>query len=76
MSINPDSIPRYAQPMDRGPEQSPKCEDCAFFKPLSKRGKGVCVVEVYGAETDADLMLADVMEVDRADEPCPDFKDV
>ena len=49
MSVNPDSIPRYEQPMDPAPER--RCGDCGHYEDVlcAHNGMGglvgVCCVE-------------------------------
>jgi len=76
--VNPDSIPRYKEPIWDEPE--PKtCADCCYYKEVSQTQNGltsyvgVCVFEVYQASTLKGLASADIAFVEPKDDACDDF---
>lgn len=79
--VNPDSIPRYAQPMDAEPPLR-TCGGCRFYKELRVRNDadrsvhcvGACVYEVFHARTPDELAVADVSWVEPDDEACGDWE--
>ena len=84
MSVNADSIPRYAEPTwDELSAQEPTCGDCAYYREVTQvQGAnkfvhciGVCIFDVFQANTFKELAKADLVEVDPTDEPCRDYKE-
>ena len=66
MAVNPDSIPRYPQPMDRAPLR--RCGDCAFCR---GGGELTCFWDIVSATLDGtDVDDADVRLVGPDDEAC------
>ena len=81
--VNPDSISRYAQPMDVEPT-GPVCGDCAFYQEFtvrmpadgSRHCVGACVHEVFAAHDLDDLAAASVSWAEPDDEACGEYRDV
>lgn len=71
VSVNPYTIPRYAEPPQE-PEY-PTCGECAYYR--EARHGGFCVFEIFQADTFERLAVADLAEADATDEPCRDFKE-
>ena len=85
MSIRADEIPRYAPPTWtelREPETE-TCGNCAYYRDVcSKQGAngythciGICIFEVFQADTFEELAKADPVEVSPTDESCTDYKE-
>ena len=63
-------------------EESETCADCAYYRDAINRQAsnglihliGVCVFEVFQADTFDELAKAALVEVDTSDEPCEDFR--
>ena len=78
--VNPDSIPRFKEPIWSEPE-SKTCADCCYYKEVSQTQNGltsymgVCVYEVFQADTFEALALADIAFVEPTDDECDDFKE-
>lgn len=59
------------------------CGDCDYYREVESDQRangvthciGVCVFEVFQADTFEQLAKADLVEVDPNDEPCTDFKE-
>ena len=79
--VNPDTIPRYAQPMDIEPT-GPTCGECAYYREVRKRQQangmvhsiGLCVCDVYQAKDADELATAEVYEADPDEEACDDWE--
>lgn len=60
-----------------------KCGDCVYYREVYSKQKsngmthyiGVCVFDVFQADTFERLERADLTEVDPTEEPCRDFKE-
>lgn len=75
----------YDDPRLQPPEEpeGPFCGDCAYYRDVTQmQGAnklihciGVCIFEVFQADTFKDLDKAELVEVDPADEPCRDYKE-
>ena len=63
-------------------QDSEKCGDCVYYRDVRNRQKangfthltGVCIYEVFQADTFEDLAKAALVEADPTEEPCQDFK--
>lgn len=72
--------PRLQPPEDPDRET---CSDCIYYREATQtQGAnglihfvGVCVFEVFQADTFKELAEAELVEVDPADEPCRDYKE-
>lgn len=80
--VNPDSIPRYPQERIRY-KADPTCSQCAYYRELAvmNRGKGpradlvgICVYEIFQADTFQELETADPITADPLSECCADFR--
>lgn len=72
MSINPESIPRYAQPLESAdPEYS--CCFCAYCKVVDDIP--LCVYGVFHAVKLSNLVLEDLVRVSLMDLACDKFKE-
>lgn len=75
----------YDDPRLQPPEEpeGPTCGDCTYYRDVFvKRNSngichclGVCVFEVFQADTFDKLATAELVEVDPSDEPCRDYKE-
>lgn len=85
MSITAENIPRYAPPTWaelREPETE-TCGNCVYYRDVySRQGAngythciGICIFEVFQADTFAALAKADPVEVNPTDESCTDYKE-
>lgn len=74
----------YQDPRLQPPEEPEQetCGDCDYYRDVCNKQKsnglthcvGVCIYEVFQADTFEQLAKADLVEVDPTDEPCCDFK--
>lgn len=75
----------YDDPRLQPPEEpeGPTCGDCAYYREVTQvQGAnkfihciGVCIFDVFQADTFKELAEAELVEVDPADEPCRDYKE-
>lgn len=75
----------YDDPRLQPPEEpeGPTCGDCTYYREVFvKRAAnglvhclGVCIFDVFQANTLKELAEAELSEVDAEDEPCEDFKE-
>ena len=75
----------YDDPRLQPPEEpeGPTCGDCAYYREVTQvQGAnkfihciGVCIFDVFQADTFKELDKADLVEVDPTDEPCRDYKE-
>lgn len=75
----------YDDPRLQPPEEpeGPTCGDCAYYREVTQvQGAnkfihciGVCIFDVFQADTFKELAKADLVEVDPTDEPCSDYKE-
>lgn len=85
MSIRADEIPRYAPPTwaELRETETETCCNCAYYRDVySKQGAngythciGICIFEVFQADTFEELAKADPVEVNPTDESCTDYKE-
>lgn len=82
MSVYPVSVSDRTEPLDET-EDMLRCGDCAYYREVTQvQGAnkfvhciGVCVFDVFQADTFDELAEAELVEVDPADEPCSDYKE-
>lgn len=80
--VNPETIPRYAQPMEPANE-GPTCGECIFWKEMATRNRanetvhwhGACVFEIYNASTPDELAGAEILANEPEEEACRDFRE-
>lgn len=75
----------YDDPRLQPPEEpeGPTCDDCAYYREVTQvQGAnkfihciGVCIFDVFQADTFKELAEAELVEVDPADEPCRGYKE-
>ena len=75
----------YDDPRLQPPEvpDGPSCGDCTYYREVFvKRAAngfvhclGVCIFDVFEADTFAQLESAELIDVDPDDEPCRDYKE-
>lgn len=75
----------YQDPRLQPPEEPEQetCGDCDYYRDVCSKQKangvthciGVCIYEVFQADTFEQLTKADLVEVDPTGEPCEDFKE-
>ena len=75
----------YDDPRLQPPEEpeGPTCGDCAYYREVTQvQGAnkfihciGVCIFDVFQADTFKELAEAELVEVDPADEPCRDYRE-
>lgn len=75
----------YQDPRLQPPEEPEQetCGDCTYYREVCsyqpankmKHCIGVCIYEVFQADTFEQLAKADLVEVDPTDEPCKDYKE-
>lgn len=75
----------YDDPRLQPPEEpeGPTCGDCTYYREVTQvQGAnglrhciGVCIFDVFQADTFKELDKADLVEVDPTDEPCRDYKE-
>lgn len=75
----------YQDPRLQPPEEPERetCGDCVYYREVTivRRANGhvhtsgVCIFEVFQADTFAQLESAELIDVDPDDEPCRDYKE-
>ena len=82
MMVNPETIPRYAQPMDTEPP-GPTCGECAYWREMAMRNRAnetvhwhwACVYEIFMAKTLDELATAEIIANEPQEEACRDFRE-
>lgn len=84
MGVNPDTIPRYAEPTpdELNSVVAETCQDCDYYKEVHSKQESngfvhcvcVCVFEVFQSDTFNELAMADLVEVEPTEEACSDFR--
>ena len=69
--VNPDSIPRYEQPMD--PPEVERCGDCVYCKYVGDIT--ACVYNIFHAVKLENLLTEDIVRVRPLDEACNKYKE-
>lgn len=62
--------------------EGPFCGDCDYYRDVQNKQEsnglthciGVCIFEVFQANTFEELATANLVEVDPQDEPCTDYR--